>query len=218
MFDVPIAIERKQGRKHLLLEVRPEGVLVKSPLKISQKTILAFIETNQRWLIEKWQLMPKPLSYQTADEIFWLGEKLLLSIMKGPKKIIQDEKTFYVFSNNTQPDIIKKQLQQHYKNYAKTYLINRTQYWIKKIEIPAKSITVKTFKARWGCCDKFGNITLNWRLLAFPIDTIDYVIIHELCHIKEFSHSKVFWQWVSQFCPSYKNHIARLKSFYFPCP
>ena len=72
-------------------------------------------------------------------------------------------------------------------------------------------VTVRKYKARWGCCDRKGNLTFNMNLGALPQEVLDYIVVHELCHIKEFNHSPRFWRLVEQTIPNYKQVIKRLK-------
>ena len=72
-------------------------------------------------------------------------------------------------------------------------------------------VCVRDFKARWGCCDARGKISLNWRLSMLPLALRDYVIIHELCHFFEGNHSKNFWKLVQQAYPNYKEARKKLR-------
>lgn len=76
-------------------------------------------------------------------------------------------------------------------------------------------VSFKAYKSRWGCCDRRGNIIVNFKLLMLDKDLIRYVIVHELCHTVYFDHSKNFWVLVERFCPDYKALRKKLKSFSF---
>jgi hypothetical protein len=106
---------------------------------------------------------------------------------------------------------IKKQLTFWYQQQATDYITNRTHELIKTTHLQPKSITVKTYKARWGSCTIKGDIQFNWKLMMTPPAVIDYVIIHELCHLEQHNHSAKFWQLVEQFEPNYKTHRSWLK-------
>jgi predicted metal-dependent hydrolase len=73
-------------------------------------------------------------------------------------------------------------------------------------------ITIKDLKSRWGSCSQLRNLNFNFRLVLAPPAIVDYVIVHELCHLKELNHSKLFWLEVERFCPEYKQHRQWLKT------
>ncbi len=80
----------------------------------------------------------------------------------------------------------------------------RIIYWSKKTGLYPKRVTLRGQKTLWGSCSDDKKISLNWKLIAFHLKFIDYVIVHELCHIKEMSHSQKFWNLVEQYIPYYE--------------
>lgn len=74
-----------------------------------------------------------------------------------------------------------------------------------------KRITIRDQKTRWGSCYETGTISFNWRLMLAPPEVLDYVVVHELCHLTHMNHSKEFWAKVAEVDPEYKEHIAYLK-------
>lgn len=98
-----------------------------------------------------------------------------------------------------------------YKHTAKQVFPERINYYERLIGVQAGQIRIKDQKTRWGSCSSKGNINLNWRLILAPEEVMDYVIIHELCHLKEMNHSKAFWELVEQICPDYREQKRWLK-------
>ena len=99
-----------------------------------------------------------------------------------------------------------------YKIQATNYLTARSQYLSAQTGLKPSSITVKTYNARWGSCNTMGEIQYNWKIIQAPKEVIDYLIIHELCHLKHHNHSKAFWQCVESFYPNFKDAQYWLKS------
>ena len=81
--------------------------------------------------------------------------------------------------------------------------------------VQPKSVSLCDFKARWGSCDAGKNIKLNWRLTMLPPALRDYVIIHELCHLRELNHSSAFWRIVEKYCPDYRSRRRSLRDYSF---
>ena len=79
------------------------------------------------------------------------------------------------------------------------------------VRVSPREIKVKNYKSRWGSCDKKGRLTFNWHLIKAPHSIVDYVVIHELCHMVQPNHSPKFWHEVEKYDPSYKDHKKWLK-------
>lgn len=95
---------------------------------------------------------------------------------------------------------------------AKQYIPKRIEYWAEIIGVKYNSVSIRAQKTRWGSCSSKGNLNFNCLLMLTDTETIDYVVIHELCHIKELNHSKHFWSLVEAYMPNYKEVQKHIKS------
>lgn len=102
-----------------------------------------------------------------------------------------------------------------YKNQALVLAGERANYWNQFYNFSFKKINIKNQKTRWGSASKKGNLNFNYKIVHLPKELLDYLVAHELCHFKEFNHSKKFWDLVSRTIPNYKLCRARLKSMIF---
>lgn len=98
------------------------------------------------------------------------------------------------------------------KARAKQYIPKRVEYWAEIIGVKYNSVSIRAQKTRWGSCSSKGNLNFNCLLMLIDTEAIDYVVIHELCHIKELNHSKRFWSLVETYMPNYKEVQKRIKS------
>ena len=98
-----------------------------------------------------------------------------------------------------------------YRRQAKQVFPERIHYYEPLLGVQASGIRIKDQKTRWGSCSSKGNINLNWRLILAPKEVMYYVIIHELCHLREMNHSQAFWKLVESICPDYRDHRQWLK-------
>lgn len=148
-------------------------------------------------------------------------------IVNAPKQICQNDLSKFIITN--QDWIIKKQeefknklnkihqldynpkYKIKYKISAKKVFKDRVEYFATKYGFKYNKIKLSSAKTRWGSCSNNKNINLNWKLIFAPDDVIDYVIIHELMHLKHFNHSKKYWSELSKLVSDYKNSKKWLK-------
>lgn len=97
------------------------------------------------------------------------------------------------------------------KATAKTDLSQRVAYWAPKVGVKVACVGIRTQRTRWGSCSSKGNLSLNALLMLAPESVRDYVVVHELCHLKEMNHSPRFWRVVANVLPTYKSAEAWLK-------
>jgi len=107
--------------------------------------------------------------------------------------------------------MIKQLLVKWYKQQAQLIMIEKTQHYAKIIGVSPSSVVIKAFKSRWGSCSIKSVIQYNWKIIMAPEPVIDYLVVHELCHILHHNHSPTFWKSVGKYCPNYKEQGAWLK-------
>ena len=95
---------------------------------------------------------------------------------------------------------------------AKNYIPQRVRYYAQAVGVDYGRITIRNQKTRWGSCSSKGNLNFNCLLMLAPLEVIDYVVVHELCHRKEMNHSKAFWYEVYKILPDYKKQVSWLKN------
>jgi predicted metal-dependent hydrolase len=98
-----------------------------------------------------------------------------------------------------------------YRRRAREVLTDRLDALAPRIGVSFGRVRIGDPKTRWASCSRNGNLNFSWRLLMFPPEVRDYVVIHELCHLKEMNHSRAFWSLVAEFCPDYNVHRKWLK-------
>lgn len=98
-----------------------------------------------------------------------------------------------------------------YKNQALDLVKNKLEHFNKFYNFKYNKVTVRNQSTRWGSCSKSGNINFNYKLALLPESLLDYVVVHELCHLGEFNHSKNFWDLVARTVPDYKERRQELR-------
>ena len=113
--------------------------------------------------------------------------------------------------NESQELRIQQYLQNWYRSRALERLQDKTHRYAKQIGVSPAGISVRNFKSRWGSCDKKREVVFNWNIIKAPHSIVDYVVIHELCHLIHPNHSKVFWELVGRHDASYPEHRQWLR-------
>ncbi len=131
-------------------------------------------------------------------------------------KLELDSNKFMVYINSgilkeKREVIIKDNLEKFYKEKAVKVLKERTDYYSNILKVAPKNIVIKNQKTLWGSCSSKGNINYNYKIVMAPLKILDYIVVHELCHLVHMNHSKDFWQLVESIIPDFKERRNWLK-------
>ena len=215
-----VTVIKSSRRKTSALKIKGQEVSVHIPshlpIKFAQEFVLQKTVWIQQKLKEQSQKISLEMQFTEGEEHLFLGKNYTLRLIQKEKSpsIIKTPQTLEVHGrqNRLSKTVIRTALIRWYKQQAEHYLRSRTAELARKVNLTPHSITVKTYKARWGSCGIKGDIQYNWKLMLAPPDIIDYVIIHELCHIQHHNHSTQFWQLVGHHSPSFKTSRHWLKT------
>lgn len=201
----PDYIERS-NRKTLSLAVMKDGnVVVKAPLNMEDSVIKSFVWDKQAWIREKlFMINQTKTKYEdiiSYKKFLLYGNRYTL-LLSDVKKIETNDNFQIVMPKKTEREKILKTLKLWYKKVAKQVLQDRLAFIENKIKLKSSILKITDSKGRWGSCNSRGVICFNWRVVMLPPSLIDYVIVHELCHLVEMNHSKHFWDLVYSFLPS----------------
>lgn len=98
-----------------------------------------------------------------------------------------------------------------YRNLARKVILARVAHYAPLCGVTVKRVAIRNQRRRWGSCSSLGNLNFNYRLIFLPAELCDYVVVHELCHLKELNHSQAFWDEVAKVMPHYKEIEAKLR-------
>ncbi|AHF05850.1 hypothetical protein DESME_01200 [Desulfitobacterium metallireducens DSM 15288] len=212
--------ERKNSRsKRLSLRIGRDKVRVTAPCKATKREIREFVEANQDWILAHWVKIQEELlnipkrQYQDGEALSVLGQSLELKIMKTNQKTmrlryLKEEKKIEIrlpegIALENQNEATREILGQWLKRKAREVFQTKLDQVSAQMGVSYKAFRLKEQKTRWGSCSSKGNINLNWRVILAPEQVIDYLIIHELAHLKHMNHSPSFWDVVGQYCSDY---------------
>jgi predicted metal-dependent hydrolase len=214
-------IIRSPKRKTAAIQIRQGKVSIMVPDYLPIATIESLVANKNRWIKEKLALQNeiiaiKPKGFVSGEFFSYLGKNYPLKIKSGLYPTIKLHQNELVASIRNKPAednsvTIKPMLVKWYKQQAESELIEKTGRYARIIGVKPSSVTIKSFKSRWGSCSITGSIYYNWKLIIAPERIVDYVVIHELCHILHHNHSPAFWQAVAKYCHDYPECRAWLK-------
>lgn len=203
-------------RKTLGLYVTKDAKIeLRAPKGTSKITMDNFVKAHEDWINKHYlsakENLDKRESFQVnyGDELLFLGEKYRL-IPKKEKVMGFDGEFFYIYEGFDSQRLLKETVKL-YQNLAKEILKKRVKTIGKHMKLKPLTVKVNSAKTRWGSCSGKGNLNFSWYLIMAEKSTIDYVIVHELCHMIEMNHSQNFWNCVAQVLPEYEKEKTKLK-------
>lgn len=206
MSEVRYRILRSR-RRTLTITVSEGEVVVRAPLGASDELVGRFVAEKEGWILKK-------IEEQTSGEFADVaeGKTLLDDGVRKPVKygaVRSEEKGGEFFLKN------EKAVRPFFERTRCLFLPDEVFELSRRTGMMPADVSVRDFKARWGCCDADGRIRLNWRLVMLPPALREYVLIHELCHLKEMNHSAAFWKLVGKHCGDYRQRRRLLKKYSF---
>ena len=185
---VTVKLEKKKNIKHVYLRVI-------NPSLVQIRTNIYFTLYDAKELIER--------------KIAWIEN----SILKLEEKNINEDEFLYLGVRKKIEDYKIKNIDTFYKKEILKYIPVLVEKYAAKMNLFPTSISYRKNKRTWGSCNYKNGLNFNILLMKFPIELMEYVVIHELAHIEHKNHSKKFWDLVGEFCPDYKKREKLFKSF-----
>ena len=206
----------RSKRKTIAIHVTKYATVeVRAPMKVPKSEIDHFIESKQSWinnhLLERKQLIENKEAFTlTYGDVVLMQGKEYPIIAKAVNHAGFDGACFYIPPDLT-PNGIKQVVIQIYRLAAKRLFTNKVIDYSQQMSVTPIAVKINGAKTRWGSCSGRNSINFSWRLVMADDDVIDYVVVHELAHIKEHNHSDRFWAVVANILPDYKMKQAKLK-------
>ncbi|MBP6421372.1 MAG: M48 family metallopeptidase [Propionivibrio sp.] len=214
---VPYVLRRAK-RRTIGLTIDQRGLRVGAPPRASLNEVESLIHRHGDWVIQKldeWRsrLRPEPLAIVDGVQVPMLGKNLQIRIATGNNRAVWNELADPVLTLCLRsPKDAAPQLEKALREKARLLFSQRLQHFAARLDVPAPPLALSSARTRWGSCSLKTGIRLNWRLIHFSEDVIDYVVAHELAHLREMNHGARFWRIVEQMYPECKRARAELKA------
>jgi predicted metal-dependent hydrolase len=221
-------IKKGNRKKTVAVHINPMATItVFSPRHLDDEKIRMIVQKKARWILEK-QKQVESNRYSNSMKEFvsgesfpYLGKLYRLKVMKTAEDTIRkcrlvNGRFLVEINGNHETEVnrtvVKKALVDWYLERAETKIKERVDRFSQQIGKTPLSIKIKNQERRWGSCSRNGSIRFNWKVIMAPISILDYVIVHELCHLIHPHHSTQFWQKVQSIIPGYRRRRDWLKA------
>lgn len=216
--SIQYTLKRSRLARHAWLEIRAGiGLIVVIPYRFPLKRVPEIITSKQDWILKHHESLGTPAvraGYHFGDSIELLGQSLKLvrgaqgepkaaRFAQGPAELV-----IHLPSDNVLEDF----LEGWYRMHARRFLAARVHVLSLQMGLSYGRITIRGQRTRWASCSRKGNLSFNWHLMRLPKPAVDYVIIHELAHLKEMNHGPRFWELVARYCPAWREQRSFLKA------
>ena len=216
-------VRSDRRNKTLTITIDPgNGVRVLVPSRTPNAEIEAIVRKRAGWILRKLaeeRPEPQPRRFATGEKLYYLGRELPLVVQLttgGPPSVSLDADSFRIvcpggLQEEDRTAAIKHVLLGWYRERAAGLLRESVERWQPKVGVSPSRISIGDQKTRWGSCSSKGSLRFNLRLAMVPEALIDYVAVHELCHLLEANHSAGFWQQVHRVMPDFESRRRKLK-------
>lgn len=204
-FDIDERISTRAKRLALKVNFTSGRIELVIPKRAPQYMIERFLVQQRDWIMQRQAEMPKSILFIDGQKLSICGNAVTIRIHKDTSI----KRTKIAFNDNildvtTYLDNASARIQRYLKQHAKTQFELLVSQKTRCLGLPANSLSVRDTKSRWGSCSQDGDISLSWRLIFAPYDAMDYVIAHEVAHLKHMDHSHKFWKVCEELCLNYK--------------
>lgn len=217
--EVPYLLKRSPKRRTIGLRIDHRGLTVNAPQRAADSRLEQVLRERSGWLSDKlreWRER-QPASFNCADgeTLLFLGSELVLRLLEGgPRarpRLLEDDTLEVKVPDAGDAEAVRLKLEQWYRAEARRHFVQRLDHYAGRMGLTLRNVALSGARTRWGSCNSRGDIRLSWRLIQAPISQIDYVVVHELAHIRELNHSPRFWAIVEETLPHYAAAQLALK-------
>ena len=219
-----VAYEFERGqRRSIGLRVGPQGLSVRAPRWTPLAEVEALLRRKADWVLAKLRaaaqaerLAPAALDWREGMELPYLGRRLTLVLapghgFEGAGAALSGERLLLALASDAGPERVRDAAQAWLMQQARRVFVERLDHYAPRLEVRYRSLRLSSAATRWGSASADGAIRLNWRLIHLSLEMIDYVVAHELSHLREMNHGSGFWGVVESVMPDYEARREALR-------
>ena len=219
----------RTDRKTLSISLdKDKKLTVRSPKKAEEVWIKKVLKKKTPWILDKLSEVdkikpaPKPKEFLSGEKLPYLGRRYRLKVFPSDE-INKVEVRLYQGKflicypirlkdqEEARKEAIREELITWYRDHAKLKISERVEKYKEQLDVEPNSVVIKKQKKRWGSCSSKDNLNFNLKIIMAPMTIVDYLVVHELTHLKHNNHSKEFWKTVESIIPDYEERLKWLK-------
>ena len=212
-FEFPVEVIRTDRKRSASIYLEGDGVRVRVPKGLPDGRVRELITRKSPWIRKKLKEAElkaplKPREFVSGETFSYLGRNYRLKVLSGDTPSLK-LRGGYLEANipgfsGTREEEVRSLLVGWYQRHARKRLEEKTRRYAKILQVEPGCVSVKDYKSRWGSCSATGNISYNWKIVMAPHRIVDYVVVHELCHLLEHNHSAAYWRHVERVIPDFQ--------------
>ena len=228
--DVAYVFKRVPRRRHVHIFVDREGTIeVRAPWRFSLSRARALLGENAEWVLRTLESVRARIARRpplvTGARLPYLDESLRLDVRPRAQIGLFDDDArprrgrverrgpvLRVSATSLGDDALRSLIERWYRAEAAAHFARRVEHYAPRLGVRPSKVTIRGQHSRWGSCSAKGTVSLNWRLMLAPGELADYVVVHELCHLRHLDHSPRFWAMVGGVIPDYRRRRRRLNA------
>ena len=221
--QMPYTIRRStRRRKTVTVSVDSHGdVLLAAPTDFPTPELDAMVRRKAVWIekqirrVKSQDAPPGQREFVSGESVLYLGRHYRLRVCphsRGPAKLQGRWLQVPAGADEGHPDLVRTALIAWFRLRAEERLPERVDAWYARVGVPMPPVLVANQRRRWGSCDRHGTIRLNWRIVQAPMRLVDYVVVHELAHLRHHGHGRDYWQAVECVLPDYERRRKELRT------
>jgi predicted metal-dependent hydrolase len=207
---LPVAYEFKRSRRRTIgMTVGAQGLAVSAPRWVPLYEVEAALREKAAWIVKKLDEMKARQAQQQALRVVW-QPGVILPVLGSPKALELR------LPPDATPAQVRNAAQAWFKRQARPLFVERLNHYAPLLGVQWNRLALSSARTRWGSASSKGAINLNWRLMHFRLEVIDYVVAHELSHLRVMDHSPRFWATVASVMPDYERLRQTLRDEVLP--
>ena len=207
--SIEYTLKRSLRRRSISFVIDEDGLRVGAPWHATQRRIESLLGKHADWIrrkLDEWRTRrPAPLAWHAGAAVMALGERLTLVLDPARPATVRDGDRLCIPAHAASDSgELAAAVTAWLRRTAQAWFEQRAAHYAPALGVPLPAIRLSNARSRWGSCHPGGRVRLNWRLIQMPPELIDYVVVHELAHLREPNHSPRYWRWVAGVLPDYQ--------------
>ena len=207
--DIKVIRSDKSGKLILRIDSKERIPVLSVPRFCSQRRAVKFVNDNMDWILQSLAKLPEIKNFCDGDTIFLFGQSVTISHRPQEKGGVWLDGNLLCVSGKA--EFLHRRIRDYIRRRAADEFYLRSKKLAEQIGCKLNGVVIKDTKSRWGSCSSLNNINYSWRIALAPDFVIDYLLAHEVSHLKHHNHSDSFWKCVANLCPEWSKGNSWLR-------